>query len=231
MGDLQPSFPIIYQFTTCIALSVATLALISCQVTAATSCSDDLFLSLCQTAFAVCSADHLNPTTALIAASAMATTATAPSARLLTQTSRRARARPASLKVRSQARRVEQSAPVGFGRREALTAATGAALLLGGSGPALAKDDKNVGAYLPVYEEDSDLVLFVPGPRETPAIRSVTNALASTPLRDCEEGGLVRQRSQLVGVSHVLIALDCLSGSPGQIPQNIIGAHNKAQNM
>eukprot|EP00873_Tetraselmis_striata_P026458 jgi/Tetstr1/446722/TSEL_034210.t1 len=104
----------------------------------------------------------------------MAITATAPSARLLTQTSRRARARPASLKVRSQARRVEQSAPVGFGRREALTAATGAALLLGGSGPALAKDDKNVGAYLPVYEEDSDLVLFVPGPRETPAIRAGT---------------------------------------------------------
>jgi hypothetical protein len=110
----------------------------------------------------------------------MATTATVASAAIVTQTARIAsssRSRSSTLVVRSQQKRVESTTAPGLalGRRELLSAAVGSPLLLGSVAAfpqsAWAKDDKAVGAYLPVFEDDKDLVLFVPGPRETPAIR------------------------------------------------------------
>eukprot|EP00193_Tetraselmis_chui_P010393 CAMPEP_0177770200 /NCGR_PEP_ID=MMETSP0491_2-20121128/10782_1 /TAXON_ID=63592 /ORGANISM="Tetraselmis chuii, Strain PLY429" /LENGTH=276 /DNA_ID=CAMNT_0019287367 /DNA_START=215 /DNA_END=1045 /DNA_ORIENTATION=- len=113
----------------------------------------------------------------------MATTATVASAAIVTQTARIAsssRSRSSTLVVRSQQKRVESTTAPGLAlrRRELLSAAVGSPLLLGSVAAfpqsGWAKDDKAVGAYLPVFEDDKDLVLFVPGPRETPAIRAGT---------------------------------------------------------
>jgi hypothetical protein len=76
---------------------------------------------------------------------------------------------PLQLEQRQQGITISGSA---IGRRETISmvAAIGS-MLSAGNAPSLAVDAKEVGQYLPPYSKDSSLVLFVPGSRETPAIR------------------------------------------------------------
>mmetsp|Transcript_1656 Transcript_1656/g.4763 ORF Transcript_1656/g.4763 Transcript_1656/m.4763 type:complete len:276 (-) Transcript_1656:1838-2665(-) len=99
-----------------------------------------------------------------------------PSLQLRSQTARpSASAALPRLRLQCLARADGRRDPAGLfstDRREVLSLALTASLFAA-SGPASAVDTKAVGTYLPPYGKD-DLVLFVPGPRETPAIRAGT---------------------------------------------------------